>query len=288
MRNAVIAILTCLACVAEKPRAISQPQEVVLSGTATDCEDRARILVSEVRVGAFDPDRNPGMLKLLRAMDSVDANKEGGMQKLGDMYAEVLRFADTATAFSRDTSEVGGGFTLRSPSRDSVLLIAYGEVEDDTFYYEYEMVGAQTSSQITLDMSNCNLAPDAPLYVHPSDSVPVLEVGLKCAPDTLRQGDTLSLVMPVPHGQELAVLNPSGKWFYLIQRNLSAAHRVIRSDSFRTIATFRIPADVRALVAGGGTLEPVFADSGKYHIFMGEQLSSNKGETIAGCMFTFK
>src|SRR5688500_2540729 len=133
----VVAMLACAACVAEKPpAAISPPQDVVISGAITDCFQSFRVLPQGVNVMAFDPVRNPEMLKLLRAMDSIDVNVSGNWPKQEALYSQVLKLTNTATALSRDTSEAGGAFSLRSPSRDSILLFAYADHED--FYYEYK------------------------------------------------------------------------------------------------------------------------------------------------------
>jgi len=286
----VVAMLACAACVAEKPpAAISPPQDVVISGATTDCIPSFRVLVSGVHIMAFDPVRHPEILKLLRAMDSVDVNVDGNWPKREAMYSQVLKLADSATALSRDTSEAGGAFSLRSPSRDSILLFAYADHED--FYYEYKMVGGQTSSNINIDMAGCNLPPDAPVFVPPPDTSPVLSVGLTCAPDTLRQGDTLSLVMPVPHGQFLAVEQPSGTWFYIIHPPgySNPDYSAVPSASFREMASYRLPTDIRALprVHGRDTLEAVFNEPGKYTILMGEQLATDHGPPTANCKIAF-
>lgn len=291
MRTALLAVTSCLSCAVEHPPVAEQSRpDIVLTGTTTDCIPSFRVLVRGVNVMAFDPVRHPGILKLLRAMDSVDVNVDGNWPKQEALYSQVLKLADTATALSRDTSEAGGVFSLRSPSRDSILLFAYADDED--FYYEYKMVGGQTSSNISIDMAGCNLPPDAPVFVPPPDTSPVLSVGLTCTPDTLRQGDTLSLVMPVPHGQQLALTQPDGTWFYLIQPGplTPPNYSAVPSDSFRTMSTYRIPTNFRwrPFVSGRDTLEAVFAEPGKYTVFMGEQLASDHAPPFAKCQVTFK
>ena len=42
-----------------------------------------------------------------------------------------------------------------------------------------------------------------------------VKVSLRCSPQKLWAGDTLTLTMSTPHGRDLAIRNPSGQFFWL-------------------------------------------------------------------------
>jgi hypothetical protein len=115
---------------------------------------------------------------------------------------------------------------------------------------------------------------------------------MTCTPTTLRAGDTLTLNMPVPHGQYLAVSVPDGRFFFLVSEQLlDAAYfwSLVPAEAFRTIPTFRIPTDVRARpsVYGRTLREAVFVEPGTYRITMGENLSTDYGPPVASCDVVF-
>jgi hypothetical protein len=115
---------------------------------------------------------------------------------------------------------------------------------------------------------------------------------MTCRPTALRAGDTLTLNMPVPHGQYLAVSAPDRTYFLLVSEQVTDTAyfwSLVPADAFRTMPTFRIPTDVRAkpFVAGRTSPEPVFVESGTYRITMGENLLTDYGPPVASCDVVF-
>lgn len=125
------------------------------------------------------------------------------------------------------------------------------------------------------------------------ETPPATASELACAPDTLRSGDTLTLTMSVPHGQYLAVTQPGGSWFYLVSPQLLAGSphsSLVPSDVFRTMASYRIPVDVRARprVYGKTLPEAVFVQPGRYRVRIGENLPSDYGPPVTDCYVTYR
>lgn len=134
--------------------------DVVLTGTAKDCFQAARVTAPNVAVAAFDPGTNPGILNLFRTLDTVsfaDDNADA-MPLFDSTYTQLMGLIETSTALARGTSNSVGAFSFSVPARDSILVVGHQEVEDEPFYYGYAMVNGQTSAQFALDMSRgaCN------------------------------------------------------------------------------------------------------------------------------------
>lgn len=134
-------------------------------------------------------------------------------------------------------------------------------------------------------------APAPPTAVTASDSSVVQPI--TCTPNTFGLGDTLTLGMGTPHGDELTIHAPNRTVYSLVYPQWGKPRRnysLIPSEEFRKIATLRLPGDVRAipLVKGRDTiLEPVFIEPGKYLIVMGENLASDYSNRSSYCTVTF-
>lgn len=115
---------------------------------------------------------------------------------------------------------------------------------------------------------------------------------LACIPTTFGAGDTLTLQMRTPHGHYLTV-SRSDRTAYLIVYPLGKSRpnqSLIPSDAFTRVATLRLPSDVRAVpyVYGRDTiLEPVFGESGKYLLRVGDNFGSDYGSEPDTCALTF-
>jgi len=95
---------------------------------------------------------------------------------------------------------------------------------------------------------------------------------LTCAPPVLHPGDTLTLTMETPHGGELGVFTPAGRFLYIVP--FSAGSRQ-RADGFDWRAELRLEAaDATGSITPGGTNVPIFADSGIYQLQLEEPVGS--------------
>jgi hypothetical protein len=99
-----------------------------------------------------------------------------------------------------------------------------------------------------------------------------------CAPAVLTSGDTLTLTMQTPHGGELGVFTPTGRYLYVVP--LTAESRR-RATGFTWRGELRLPtADARGSEAPGGPRVAIFADTGTYGFQISEPAQS--GLTL-GC-----
>lgn len=115
-----------------------------------------------------------------------------------------------------------------------------------------------------------------------------------CTPTTFGPGDTLTLRMGSPHGDMLSIHAPDNRTVYSLEEPTYGKGRrnysLIPPEEFRKVATFPVPADVRAiaLVVGRDTIpEPVFTKPGKYMVVMGENLASDYSNRSSNCSVTF-
>jgi hypothetical protein len=140
--------------------------------------------------------------------------------------------------------------------------------------------------------SSANNLPSAPLNAGASnDSMQSPNTPpstpLECTPKVFVRRDTITLRMEVPHGEYLGVTQPNGTPFYLIRPHPENPpdFSLVPSETFTTMPTIRLAADVRAkpLVYGRDTLEPVFHDPGTYVVEIGSNLESDMGSQIHKC-----
>jgi hypothetical protein len=89
---------------------------------------------------------------------------------------------------------------------------------------------------------------------------------LVCTPRWVERGDTVTLRMSVPHGEELVVFTPRGRALVLIPFVPKG-----RSLGFRDVERFGVATDRAAgRVTAGAPAEPVFVDSGVYQFIVSE------------------
>ena len=129
---------------------------------------------------------------------------------------------------------------------------------------------------------NADASNDSTQSPNPPPSIP-----LECAPKVFVRGDTITLRMEVPHGEYLGVTQPNGTPFYLINPHPGKPpdSSLVPSETFTTMPTIRLAADVRAkpLVYGRDTLETVFHEPGTYVVEIGSNLQSDLGSQIHKC-----
>lgn len=93
-----------------------------------------------------------------------------------------------------------------------------------------------------------------------------------CAPSVLKSGDTLTLTMETPHGGELGVFTPAGRFLYIVP---FAAGSRQRTTGFDWRSEFRLrTADATGSLTPGGPKLPIFADSGLYRFQLDEPVGS--------------
>lgn len=98
--------------------------------------------------------------------------------------------------------------------------------------------------------------------------------------------------MNTPHGEYLIATQPGDSLFYIVYPQFNDPQRrysLMPSDSFKQIATLRVPADTRAVPWYYGritTLAPLFPRPGKYVLTMGERLEGGEARAVR-CNVTF-
>ena len=145
--------------------------------------------------------------------------------------------------------------------------------------------GAPPASEIDSSQSSNQAAQQAADQIVPAQT-------LSCTPSTFGSGDTLTLRMKTPHGDYLIGTQPGDSLFYIVYPQFNVARRrysLMPSDSFKTIPTLRLAADVRAVpwyYRRDTTLAPFFARPGKYVLTMGEKLEGGEARAVS-CSVTF-
>ena len=127
----------------------------VLKGTIRDCNGDAEVRVPAVRIAAFNRARSLQMIQLIKSMDGevLIVSDTAAMRQLKSKQAQLIGFVNSGTALARTTSDARGEFTLRLPGVDSVLVMAYRDLQDEPNYYSYRMVGAKSGGAFVVDMS---------------------------------------------------------------------------------------------------------------------------------------
>ena len=127
----------------------------------------------------------------------------------------------------------------------------------------------------------------------PSSAKIAQSAPLICSPATFGAGDTLTVRMSTPHGHYLTVTT-SDRTAYLVvypaQGHLTDAHSLMPSDSFASVATIRLPADIRAIpyVYGRDTiLESVFSQPGSYLLEVSDSFGTDFGTAPPSCDLKF-
>ncbi len=83
-----------------------------------------------------------------------------------------------------------------------------------------------------------------------------------CTPATLKPGDTLTLRMDIPHGGELGVFTPRGRYLYVVP---FSARSPRGTPGFDRVAQLRLSTGgATAGATPDGPKQPIFTDSGTY------------------------
>jgi hypothetical protein len=159
-----------------------------------------------------------------------------------------------------------------------------------------------SAAALTIAPTRPEVAPSRPETVAAATPSPPLPVQagdssgprtLTCTPNKLSPGDTVSLRMSIPHGDYLRITTPSGNVHFVVYPQFGQPSRrfsLVPSDSFRNLATIRLPADLRAkgyATSRDTILQTVFSKTGKYELLIGENLESDRSEDLRTCSVTF-
>lgn len=116
---------------------------------------------------------------------------------------------------------------------------------------------------------------------------------LRCEPRRAQVDDTLQLVLSASLGGEMAIVNPDGVFYQLVNENptpemgpqlmTAAALREVREIRLAIATLQGLPYVYRAQAA-----EPVFHREGTYRIRISERLNTDDGTPVAECTVRFR
>lgn len=133
--------------------AAAPQDDVVISGTVTDCVGAEAYPIDSLGIWAFDPITDQNVVEVLRSIGKTDFGTDSGVARFNSDYLKLQHLLATSAALARDTTTAAGAFSLTVPARDSVLVLGFTKPEDDTYYFRWQIVGGRSNSVVTLDMS---------------------------------------------------------------------------------------------------------------------------------------
>jgi hypothetical protein len=135
--------------------AVGARDETVLRGTAKDCFQTSVYPVQGVVVRSFDVKKNRQMLNVLLATDSIgtfEADPTAGVRQ-DSLYTRLVDYLGSSTPLAAETSGPSGEFILRFAPIDSVFVVGIKELEDEPYYFSYQVLDGRSSRVFVLDMS---------------------------------------------------------------------------------------------------------------------------------------
>ncbi len=115
------------------------------------------------------------------------------------------------------------------------------------------------------------------------------KVKLKCSPQKLFRGDTLTLEMATPHGGDLAVRTPDGTDFLVVYEPHDegpAARPLMDAEEFMRLRQLNLITDktkARPWEYGREKNELIFTRTGWYAVRLSENLLSDDGTPVYQC-----
>lgn len=112
---------------------------------------------------------------------------------------------------------------------------------------------------------------------------------LKCGPQRLFRGDTLTLDMATPHGGDLAVRAPDGTDFFVVyieNEEGPGAGSMMDPDKFMKMSQLRLVTDktkAKPWVYGRDKNELIFMRTGWYQVRLSENLQTDDGTSVYTC-----
>jgi hypothetical protein len=108
------------------------------------------------------------------------------------------------------------------------------------------------------------------------------KVSLRCSPRRLRLGDTLTLNMSVPHGRDLAILSPAGKFFWLRSWEPNDREATTQWYAFEKVRQLKlVTGEAKGRVSNDD--EPIFTQTGWYSIRISYNLETDDGTPFNEC-----
>lgn len=129
------------------------PDDVIISGIATDCVGSEVYPIDSLGIWAFDPITDQDVVKVLMSIGITDLGTDSGVARFNTDYLKLQQLLAMSTVLARDTTTATGAFSLTVPPRDSVLVLGFTEPEDDIYYLRWQIVGGRSNSVLNLDMS---------------------------------------------------------------------------------------------------------------------------------------
>ena len=125
---------------------------VVLAGRALTCNGP----VNGISIWAFQVSQAGPLIAQLDAMEKFKKQHIDStwFKRFDAMQVEMRKLIARGPALARATSAADGTFNLRIPPTDSVLIVSYADVEDDTYFYGFRTVPGEASISFILDMSH--------------------------------------------------------------------------------------------------------------------------------------
>ncbi|MBA2340647.1 MAG: hypothetical protein H0V88_09640 [Pyrinomonadaceae bacterium] len=107
-------------------------------------------------------------------------------------------------------------------------------------------------------------------------------VRFDCSPRKLWRGDTLLLTMSVPHGRDLAVVSPDGKFFWL--RSWEPENREVTAQwfAFENVRRLRLATNEVAGITNDNK-GLIFTKTGWYRIRLSDNLETDDGTPVYEC-----
>lgn len=133
--------------------AAARTQSVVISGTATDCDAAGVHPIDSLGVWLFDAAMTHELVDALNEVGNADFASDSGVNRFNDSYETLVHLLAASAALGRDTTNSSGVFSVTIPPRDSVVVLGFAEPEGDTYYFAWQVVGAQANASVTLDLS---------------------------------------------------------------------------------------------------------------------------------------
>lgn len=131
-----------------------------------------------------------------------------------------------------------------------------------------------------------------PGLIAPEESLaqkPARKAKLKCSPQKLFRGDTLSLEMATPHGGDLAVRAPDGTDFFVVyipNDDGPGSGPLMDQKEFVKLGQLRLITDktkARPWVYGREKNELIFTKTGWYQVRLSENLQTDDGTPVFTC-----
>jgi hypothetical protein len=130
---------------------------VAITGRVTDCFQSEAIPVGGIAVSGFDVRGARPLVAELTAMASFRGfadHDTSAFTKMDAMESRMRDLETRTTALARTTSAPDGSFLLKLPRTDSLLVLVFGDREDESYYYRHRIVHALNDDSVVLKMAD--------------------------------------------------------------------------------------------------------------------------------------